>query len=76
LALLDVEGHSITFIKRFETNSIDTGMMNKYIRTIFLFDESKSFSRIKPLYNSICHNDILLSKYFQNLKLEDTSYEK
>jgi hypothetical protein len=49
--------------------------VNKDIRSIFLLNESKSFLVVKPLNSSINHNNILLSKYFQNLKLEDATHE-
>ena len=65
LALLDVKGDTITLIQRFETNSIDAWMMFKHIRAIFLLDESKTFTGIKPLNNSAIHGYILLPKYFQ-----------
>jgi hypothetical protein len=48
-------------------------MMNKHIRPVFLLNESKPFSVIKPLNSSINHNDILLSWNFQNRKLEDAT---
>jgi len=64
LSLLDVKGHAITFTEGFKTGRIDCAMMNKYIRSIFLLDESKTFVVIKPLNSSICHFIILLSKNF------------
>ena len=32
-------------------------MMNKYIRTIFLLNETVAFAAIKPFYNSFSHSD-------------------
>jgi len=61
LALLDVKGHTVAFCKRFESGSIDTGVMNEYIRSIFLLDEAVAFFFVEPLYRSIGHNDTLLS---------------
>jgi hypothetical protein len=46
-------------------------MVHKHIRSVFLLNETETFSVIKPLYSSIYHTDILLPKYFQYLKLED-----
>jgi hypothetical protein len=45
-------------------------MMNKYIRPIFLLNEAVAFAAVKPFYNSIRHNDILLSKISHSSKLE------
>jgi len=39
-------------------------MMNKHIRSIFLLNKSEAFAVIKPLNNSISHDNILLSKKF------------
>jgi len=64
LSLLDVKGHAITFAEGFKTGRINCTMMHKYIRSIFLLDESKTFVVIKPLNGSICHYIILLSKNF------------
>ena len=41
--LLYVEGNTIAFIECFEASCIDAGMMDKYIRTIFLLDKSVAF---------------------------------
>ena len=63
-ALLDIKGYPIAVVEGFKTGRIDCAMMYKYIRSVFLFDESKTFVVIKPLNSSICHNIILLSKNF------------
>ena len=60
LTLLNVKRYTVTFIKGFEARCIDTGMVNKYIITLFLLDKSKPFCVIKPLYNSLSHCDNLL----------------
>ncbi len=39
-------------------------------------NEAKTLAAVKPFYNSSCHNNILLSKNFQNLKLEDATLKK
>jgi len=36
LALLNIKGHPVALIERFEPRFVDAGMMNEYIRTIFL----------------------------------------
>jgi hypothetical protein len=64
-AILYIKGNPVSFIERLETFCIDSGMMNKHIRSTLLLNESKSFAVIKPFNNSISHNNILLSKYFQ-----------
>ena len=70
LALLNVKGNPIAFIKGLESGCIDSLMMNKYIRSIFLLNEAVAFAAVKPFYNSISHNDILLSKISHSSKLE------
>jgi hypothetical protein len=45
-------------------------MMNKYIRTVFLLNEAKTLAAVKPFYNSIRQNDILLSKISHSSKLK------
>jgi hypothetical protein len=67
-ALLYVEGNLIAFIESFETAGINPGMMNKYIRAVLLFNETITLAGIKPLYNSIRHEDILLSKKFSKFQ--------
>jgi hypothetical protein len=62
LALLDLEAHAVAFIQRPETARIDGGMMNKHVRTVFLFDETKPLAVVKPLYYAFCHGDFLLVK--------------
>jgi len=64
LAVLDVESNLVAFIKRLESGRINTGIMHKYIRAIFLLDEAIAFAAIKPFYNSISHNNTLLVKKF------------
>lgn len=60
--LLDVKGHAVTFIEGFKTGRIYSAVMHEYIRSIVLFDEAETFSVIKPLYSSVYHNTIFLSK--------------
>ena len=47
--LLNVKGHALTFTEGFKTGRIDCAMMHKYIRSVFLVDESKTFLVIKSL---------------------------
>ena len=60
LALLDVKRYLVAFIERLESARINTRVMHKYIRTIFLLDETIAFTTIKPFYNTIRHNNTLL----------------
>jgi hypothetical protein len=62
LALLYVKGNPVAFVKGLETGCIDSGVMNEYIRTIFLLDEAVTLAAVKPFNYSISHVDILLSK--------------
>ena len=61
MSLFYIKGNLVAFIEGFKTSGIDSGMMNKHIRSVFLLNESESFSVIKPLNSSIRHNNILLS---------------
>ena len=64
--LLDIKGDLVAFIKGFKASGIDRGMMNEYIRSIFLLDKTKTFLIVKPFYSSISHDTILLSLIFQH----------
>jgi len=70
LSLLDVKSNPITFVKSFEPGRIDSGMMNKYIRSVFLFNETVAFTAVKPFYNAISHRDTLLSNNSHGSKLQ------
>jgi hypothetical protein len=50
--------------------------MNKYIGTIFLFDETIAFAAIKPFNRSINHCRFLLSNISQSFKLAERHHEK
>jgi hypothetical protein len=54
----------IALIQAFKAVRVDSGMMNKHIRTAFLLDESETFLVVEPLNRSIRHNNILLSYEF------------
>jgi hypothetical protein len=70
-ALLDLERHFVAFFERSETRRIDPGMMYEHIRSaIFLFDKTVAFATVKPLYCTVWHADILLSKNSQSFDLE------
>ena len=58
-ALLNVKGDVVSFIERFKTGCVDSRMMYKYIRSIFLFNETVAFFFVEPLYSSIRHSDAL-----------------
>ncbi len=75
-AFFNVKGNAVVFIERFETGCIDAGMMNKYIRSIFLLDKSVPFTAVKPFYNSISHRDILLSNSSHSSILKDATLTK
>jgi len=70
LTLLYVKGNSITFVKSLKSGRIDSGMMNKHIRSIFLFNETVAFTAVKPFYNASSHSDTLLSKNSHGSKLQ------
>jgi hypothetical protein len=70
LALLYIKCNPVTFIKGFKSGRIDTGVMNEYIRAIFLFDKPKSLLIAEPFHCSISHRDNLLSKKCRGSKLQ------
>jgi len=45
---------------RFESRHFDGGIVNKYIPTVVLCDETKSLFFTKPFYSSLCHTSDLL----------------
>ena len=59
--LLYVERNLVAFIQGLEPRCIDSCMMNKYIRTIFLLNEAVTFTVIEPFHNTLSHSDTLLS---------------
>ncbi len=61
LALLNLETHPITFMKRLKTGPADTCMMYEYVSTAFLLYKAIPLAFIKPFNDSICHNGTLLS---------------
>jgi hypothetical protein len=74
--LLYLKCNLVAFIERLEPFCIDCGEMNEYIRTIFLLDEAKAFSVIKPLYGSISHSDTLLYSIFHGSQLQAITIDK
>ena len=54
--LLYLKSDSVALFEGLETDCIDAGMVNEYVRTIFLLNETISLLITKPLYSSICHN--------------------
>jgi len=62
--LLNVKGNVVAVIKRFETGCIDSTVMDKYIRAIFLLDEAVAFAAI------------LLSNNSHSFKLPECHFDK
>jgi hypothetical protein len=58
----DVKGHPVAVVQRLEAGSIDAGVMDEYILTIFRLDETVTLFVAEPLDSSIGHRDTLLSK--------------
>lgn len=72
-SLLNVKSYAITFTERFKAVCIDSTMVNKHIRSIFLLDKPKAFLVTEPLHSSFCHDIIPLSTKFQRCRLKDDS---
>jgi hypothetical protein len=65
ITLLYVECYPLSFGKGFETIHSDRRIMDKNVRSVFLFYEPKSLFVTKPFYNPICHNtNLLLNPFF------------
>ena len=63
VALLHLKIHLVTFSECFEAGHVDRGVMNKYIPTAILLNETEPFSFVEPLYSSTYHSDNLLQKF-------------
>jgi hypothetical protein len=61
IALLYIKGHPIAFAQAFKAGCVDTRVMNKYVRSVFLLDKTVAFTVIKPFYYTTGHDNILLS---------------
>jgi hypothetical protein len=59
--LFCVKAHPVTLIKALESGYVDGGVVNKYVATVFLLNETGSFFFIESLQDSFCHDDIFLS---------------
>jgi hypothetical protein len=62
--LNDLKSDPVAFVERPETLSIDTGVMDKHIRPIFLFNKAVAFAAVEPLHYAVNHAGTLLSKKF------------
>ncbi|KQA23410.1 hypothetical protein AAY55_10005 [Vibrio metoecus] len=49
LALSDHEFHFLTFSQSAETVTLDCAEVSKNVRTVFLLDETKTFSFVEPI---------------------------
>jgi hypothetical protein len=56
----DLEAHPLFFLQGFKTISLNCSVMDEKVWPIILFDETKAFLLVEPLYLSFCHNDSLL----------------
>jgi hypothetical protein len=64
LTLLYVKANPVALSQRLEAVPIDSRMMNKYIRTVFLFNKTVALAVMEPLHDSVSHSDNLLSYEF------------
>ena len=83
LALLNIEAHFLTFIKRFVTIAGDSGVVYKYILSaIFRSDKAETLRRVEPLYCTSTQDNTLYKKttngqivlLMSNLKLQMPAY--
>jgi hypothetical protein len=59
--LVYVKTNRLTFSQRLEAVTLDRGVMNENIFTVFSGDETESLGFVKPLNCSFCHTKHLLS---------------
>jgi len=52
IALFNFKTHPVTLAECLKSGHFNTGMMNKQVLSIFLRNETKSFSVAKPFYNA------------------------
>ena len=64
IVLLNVKGHSLTVRESFKPGCIDGGVVDKYIWSIILLDESVSLLFTEPFYRAFRQSTDLLSKFF------------
>jgi hypothetical protein len=62
LSLFYIESNPVTLFEGFKPGGVDPRVMDEHIRSVFLFDKTKSFLITKPFYNPSSHRDNLLSK--------------
>ena len=58
LPLFYLEGNPVTFVEGFKSRRIDSRMVNKHIGALILFDETITFTLIKPFDNTIGHRGL------------------
>jgi hypothetical protein len=51
----------VALIELSKTAGINSGMMNKNVRTVFLLNKAVALAAVKPFDNSIRHGNFLLS---------------
>lgn len=64
MILFRFKAHPVTFSEALESRHNDGRMMDKYIPTIVLTNETKSLFFTKPLNRSLSHTSDLLFKSF------------
>jgi hypothetical protein len=62
LTLFYIESNPVTLFEGFKSGGIDPRVMDEHIRSVFLFDKTKSFLITEPFHNPSSHRDNLLSK--------------
>ena len=61
LPLFNIKGDLVSLVQGFEAFHQDRGMMDEYIRTVFLLDKAKTLLITEPFYSPISHSDISFS---------------
>lgn len=64
-SLNNLKGNPIAFVERPEPVCVNAGMMNKYIRSVFLLNKAVTLTAVEPFYDAVNHGQrTLLSKKF------------
>ena len=76
LPLFYLKGNPVTFVEGFKSRRIDSRMVNKHIGALILFDETITFTLIKPFDNTIGHRGTSFVFDFHGSKLQAANSDK
>lgn len=62
LTIHNVESDAVTFIECLKAGPIDTRKVDKYVRSVFLFNEPVTFFLVEPFDCAFCQDKLLFKK--------------